>query len=85
MDASPKPSFRQRFENLEARREALLARLATLGDSVKQHPGYKRVLTLLNGSFRRASVAQRAAVLQAAEWMIEVLERILFMGPPPLV
>ena len=79
MRTAPKPSFRQRFENLEAQREALLARLSSIGDHTKQHPGYKRALTLLNASFRRAKVAQRAAVLQAAEWLIEVLERMTFL------
>ena len=79
MSAAPKQSFRQRFENLEARREELLARLATMGDGAKQHPGYRRALTLLNAQFRRASVAQRVAVLQAAEWLIQVLERMTFM------
>ena len=74
--AAPKQSFRQRFEDLEAKRAALLARLATMGDG-KQHPGYRRALTLLNSSFRRASLAQRAAVLQAAEWLIDVLERVI--------
>jgi hypothetical protein len=79
VSAAPKQSFRQRFENLEAKREELLARLTTMGDGAKQHPGYRRALTLLNASFRRASVAQRVAVLQAAEWLIQVLERMTFM------
>ena len=79
MIAAPKQSFRQRFENLEAKREALLARLSVIGDDAKQHPGHRRALTLLNASFRRASVAQRVAVLQAAEWLIQVLERMTFM------
>ena len=76
----PKQSFRERFENLEARREALLARLKAVGDSARQHPGHGRALSLLNASFRRASVAQRVAVLQAAEWLIEVLERMTFLA-----
>ena len=50
-----------------------------MGDDAKQHPGYRRALTLLNASFRRASVAQRVAVLQAAEWLIQVLERMTSM------
>lgn len=79
MNAAPKQSFRQRFENLEVRRDALLARLMTMGGGAQQHPGHRRALTLLNASFRRATVAQRAAVLQAAEWLIEVLERITFL------
>jgi hypothetical protein len=77
--AAPKPSFRRRFENLEAKRESLLARLANLGDRVNQHPGHKRALMLLNASFRRAKIAQRASVLQAAEWLIDVLERLTFL------
>jgi hypothetical protein len=79
LPAAPKPSFRQRFENLEARREALLARLSAMGDDAKQHPGYRHALTLLNASFRRATVAQRVAILQSAQWLIEVLERMTFM------
>jgi hypothetical protein len=79
VSAAPKQSFRQRFENLEARRGELLARLSSMGDDAKQHPGYRRALTLLNASFRRASVAQRVAVLQSAEWLIQVLERMTFM------
>ena len=47
-----------------------------MGVGAKQHPGYRRALTLLNAQFRRASVAQRVAVLQAAEWLIQVLERM---------
>jgi hypothetical protein len=78
--AAPKQSFRQRFENLEAKREELLARLAAIGDAAKQHPGHRRALTLLNASFRRASLAQRAAVLQAAEWLIEVIERMILLA-----
>ena len=77
--SAAKQSFRQRFENLEAKREALLARLSVMRDDAKQHPGHRRALTLLNASFRRASVAQRVAVLQAAEWLIQVLERMTFM------
>jgi hypothetical protein len=80
LPAARKPSFRQRFENLEAGREALLARLSAMGDDAKQHPGYRRALTLLNASFRRATVAQRVAVLQSAQWLIEVLERMTFLA-----
>jgi hypothetical protein len=80
LHAAPKRSFRQRFEDLEARREALLARLSSLGDEAKRHPGYRRALTLLNASFRRASVAQRVAILQAAEWLIQVLERMMLVA-----
>jgi hypothetical protein len=33
-------------------------------------------MTLLTSTFRRASLAQRAAVLEAAAWLIEVLEKL---------
>jgi hypothetical protein len=33
-------------------------------------------LTLVNQTFRNASVAQRLATLQAAEWLINVLENL---------
>ena len=76
--AAPKRSFRQRFISLDAERERLLARLTAMGEAVRQHPSHGRVLVLLNASFRRASLSQRAGVLQAAEWLIDLLER---MGP----
>ena len=40
------------------------------------HPAYRRASTLLNQTFRKVSVAQRMATLQAAEWLIEVLENL---------
>ena len=42
----------------------------------RAHPAYRRVSTLLNQTFRKASVAQRLATLQAAEWLIDVLENL---------
>ena len=69
-------SFRQRYNELEARRAALLARLQRLGDRAQQHPGYRRVLKLLNDTFRKAKLAQRLAILQAAAWLIDVLEQL---------
>lgn len=75
---APKQSFRQRFVSLDAERTRLVARLALMGEAAKQHPSHARALTLLNASFRRAALAQRAGVLQAAEWLIDLLER---MGP----
>jgi hypothetical protein len=73
---APKRSFRQRFISLDAERERLVARLATLGETVRNHPSHGRALVLLNASFRRASLAQRAGILQAAEWLIDLLERM---------
>jgi hypothetical protein len=69
-----RPNFRQRYEQIEARRAALMQRLNALGGPARNHPSYKRILKLLNETFRKASLAQRAAVLQAADWLIEVLD-----------
>ena len=69
-------TFRQRYDELEAQRAALVSRLRRLGDPAQQHPGYKRALKLLNDTFRKSKLAQRLAVLQAAAWLIDVLERL---------
>ena len=68
--------FRQRYDDVEARRAALIARLTSLGEAAQRHPGYKRALTLLNATFRRAKLAQRLAILQAAAWLIDILEKL---------
>ena len=60
----------------EARRAELVARLRALGSAAQAHPGYKRALKLLNDTFRKSKLAQRLAVLQAAAWLIDVLERV---------
>lgn len=77
---SPKPrtraSFRHRYDELEAHRAALVERLSRLGEAAQRHPGYRRALTLLNETFRREKVAQRLAVLQAAAWLIDILEKL---------
>jgi hypothetical protein len=78
--APPAASFRKRFDELERRRAALIARLESMGDKVAVHPVYKRALTLLNATFRKASLAQRVAVLQAATWLVDLLENIAFFG-----
>jgi hypothetical protein len=69
-------SFRQRYDDLENRRAELVARLRALGDNAKAHPGYKRALKLLNETFRSSKLAQRLAILQAAAWLIDILERL---------
>ena len=69
-------SFRQRYDELEARRSELIARLTTLGENARQHPAYKRSLTLLNQTFRHGKLAQRLAVLEAANWLIDLLEKL---------
>lgn len=72
----PRGTFRQRYDELESRREALVARVRGLGGNAQQHPGYKRALKLLNDTFRKAKLAQRLAVLEAAAWLIDVLEKL---------
>lgn len=70
-------SFRRRYDELEARRAELIARLQGLGARAQEHPAYKRALKLLNDTFRKSKLAQRLAILQAAAWLIDVLERLL--------
>jgi len=74
--AAPRKSFRQRYDDLEARRVELIARLTTLGDGARRHPAYRRSLALLNGNFRKGKLAQRLAVLEAAAFLIAVLEKL---------
>jgi predicted RNA polymerase sigma factor len=74
-----KISFKQQYEKAERRRAAVLQRLAELNDSARAHPAYRRAMTLINQTFRKASVAQRLATLQAAEWLIEILENLTGM------
>lgn len=66
--------------NLEDQREALLARLKRLHASAEARPGYRTALKLLNPIFRRSDLAARVAVLQAASFVIDILERT-----PPLL
>jgi hypothetical protein len=69
-------NFRDRYDDLETRRDQLVARLRLLDAIAKPHPGYRRALTLLNDTFRKSRLPQRLAVLQAAAWLIDVLERV---------
>ena len=64
------------LDRLESDREALLRRLSHLHGGAKLLPGYRSARTLLNSRFRRANLATRLALLQAAQFMVEVLERI---------
>ena len=70
-------NFRQRYDELEARRAELSARLHLLGETAERHPAYKRALKLLNDIYRREKLPQRLAVLQAAAWLIDVLEKLV--------
>jgi hypothetical protein len=69
-------NFRDRYAALEARRAELIARLGTLDESRLRHPGYKRARKLLNDTFRKEKLPQRLAVLQAAAWLIDLLEKL---------
>ena len=69
-------SFRKRYDDSERRRVEILQRLANLDVKARAHPAFQRASTLLNQSFRKASLAQRAAVLSAAEWTIDLLETL---------
>ena len=78
-DTSPpqkRQSFRQRYDELEIRRAELSARLQRLGDTKRKHPGYKRALKLLNDIYRKEKLAGRLAVLHAAAWLIDILEKL---------
>jgi hypothetical protein len=68
-------NFRQRYDALEQRRAELTARLAALGEKARANPAHGRVRTLLNQTFRKASLVQRAAILEAADWLIAVLDK----------
>jgi len=74
---SPRGNFRQRYDDLESRRAALIERLAALDDAARRQAGYRNALKLLNDTFRKSSLAQRLSVLQAAAFMIEVLEKLV--------
>jgi hypothetical protein len=63
---APRANFRRRYNELEAHRATLVARLIMLGEASRQHPGYRREHRLLNNIFRKEKLAQRLAVLQAA-------------------
>ncbi len=80
---APVKSFRQRYNDLERSRAALLARLERHAQAARTHPSVRRARKLLNATFRGASVAQRAAILHAAEWLICLIEKT--PPTPPMV
>lgn len=73
---TPRKSFRQRYDEIEARRSELIAQLAALGEGARRHPAYRRALTLLNENFRKGRLAQRLATLEAAAFLIDVLQKL---------
>lgn len=67
-------SFRRRYDDAERQRLALVERLNRLGDRGRAHPSFRRAMTLLTRTFREAKLVQRAAILQAADWLIRLIE-----------
>lgn len=68
-------NFRTRYDALEKRRDELIARLAALAAQASPHPALGRARTLLNNTFRKSSLVQRAAILEAADWLITMIDR----------
>jgi hypothetical protein len=68
---------------LEKRRTALLEQLAEAGEQARRLPAYRSVLNLLNEKFRAGNLAERAALLHAAAWTIEVMERAASLPTAP--
>jgi hypothetical protein len=72
--SASKASFRRRYDAAEQKRLALLDRLNNLGNHGRAHPSFRKAMTLLTRTFRNAKLVQRAAILQAAEWLISLIE-----------
>jgi hypothetical protein len=76
--ASRKPS-NVSYAQLEQRRELLRQRLERVRPVAKASAAYGTACTLLGRKYVQASLAARVAVLQAADFIISLLERT-----PPL-
>jgi len=74
-----KTSFRSRYDALEQRRAELLTRLEARGERARANPAYGRARTLLNSTFRKSKLVQRAAILEAASWLIALIDRTTTM------
>ena len=70
----PLELFGERHHKIEKRRAELITRLLALKEPTRNHPGYRRALRLLNNTFSKASLRQRPAVLNAATWLINIIE-----------
>ena len=66
---------RERHAEIQKRRAELIVRLSAQKEPACEHPSYKVVSTLLNNTFGKSSLAQRPAVLAAAAWLINLIER----------
>lgn len=65
---------------MESHRAVLVARLGALGEIAQRHQAYKGARKLLNDTFRRTMLPKRLAILQAAAWMIDLLEKLTASG-----
>jgi hypothetical protein len=74
-EKAPRRSFRARYDALEQQREDLIVRLGELGEKAHANPAHARARKLLNETFRGASLVQRGAILEAAAWLITLLDR----------
>ena len=65
----PRRSFRQQYDELEARRAELCERLRMLGHKADEHPAYKGALKLLNTIYRkeRHAATRGAAIGRLAD------------------
>ena len=63
-------------EQVAVEREILLARLARLQSYVKEQRGYRTAISLLSKRFLAANHATQIALLQAASFMVDVLEKL---------
>jgi hypothetical protein len=77
---SPRSSARWGLSNvsyarLEQQREALHQRLERVPPPGKASAGYRTARTLLGRKYLEASLAARVAILQAAEFIIGLLEK----------
>ena len=70
-------TFRERYDALETERAELSAHLHLFGEAAQRHPVYKHAEKLLNDTFRNEKLAQRAAVLKSAAWLISLLEQVI--------
>jgi hypothetical protein len=65
---------RHDYEQLQAHHPLLLQRLAQLPPVLQGRPGYRSAKALLTIKYVRSKPASRGAILQAAQFMIGVLE-----------
>jgi hypothetical protein len=71
---------RRQYSDLENQRSTLAARLNGLGGQVRAHPGHKRALVLINDIFRKSALSKRREILDAADWLIGLLEQLTAPG-----